>query len=681
MVEKDVYLGMVDYQNKAIAKPKPDKIVDTDVKGDFVNTIIDAIDSKKLDINTINSFTSISQSRDTLYTLIDYMGEDPIIASALEIYTADATETNPQGQIVWAQSDDAKILNCVNHYLEDMNVDKNAYGWLYSLIKYGDLYLRLYRRSEFEAAAGSNKKKSLNEDVILKVFPKKDKYVHYMEMVKNPAEVFNLTKLGKSYGYLRTHILSQYREADILNNQYEVGQFTNSYYKFNRNDVEILPATEYVHACLEDVSNRIEEKVSIINYDDGDLYDNGRHVHTYDHNYAYYDSEGIDKSASTDAATAQYNYNVRRGQSILYNTFKIWRELSMLENAVLLNRLTKSSIVRTVSIEVGDMEKNDVRNLLQRVKQMVEQKSAINVGTSLQEYTNPGPIENVIYMPTHEGIGAITTSQIGGDVEVGDLNDLDYWKKKLYASLGIPGQYLGDTDDNTGFNGGTSLSLISSRYAKNIKRIQNTFIQAITDAVNLMLLDDGLIDYIGKFTIRMQNPTTQEEKDRLDNMSSSISNVSSVMGLMDGVEDPTKKLEMLKAMLSGVLTTPEVISQLQEEIDRRIEMDDMTAAEGDFGGGDMNMDIDIGGGSSDFGGGDDLPAPSDLMGDTGGDELPTPADVMSGAAEGFESHDGELIQEDGDMGLFNKSSVMLDDEQQGLPTFADLGLDYNQVTK
>jgi len=45
---------------------------------------------------------------------------------------------------------------------------------------------------------------------------------------------------------------------------------------------------------------------------------------------------------------------------------------------------------------------------------MIEQKSAINVGTSYEDYTNPGPIENIIYVPTHDGKGAITAADIGG---------------------------------------------------------------------------------------------------------------------------------------------------------------------------------------------------------------------------------------------------------------------------
>ena len=296
----------------------------------------------------------------------------------------------------------------------------------------------------------------------------------------------------------------------------------------------------------------------------------------------------------------------------------------------LANEIPKSSssgsIVRTVSVEVGDMEKSQVRNLMNRIKGMIEQKSSINANTSIKEYTNPGPMENVIYVPTHGGTGAITASSIGGDVEVGNLDDLDYWKKKLFASIGIPGQYLGDTDDATGFNGGTSLSLISSRYAKNVKHIQNTYLQALTDAINLMLLDRGLVKYINKFVLRMQAPTTQEEKDRKDNMNNTISIISSVMGLLDVIEDSTTKLKILKAMLSNAINNEDVITLIQEEIDK---LDEQNAGGGDMGGSDEFGD-DLGGG--DFGGdlGGDLGGGStemdfggDLGGEAGGEELPT----------------------------------------------------------
>ena len=62
----------------------------------------------------------------------------------------------------------------------------------------------------------------------------------------------------------------------------------------------------------------------------------------------------------------------------------------------------------------------------------------------------------------------------------------------VHNSLRVPKQYFSQTGDSTGFNGGTSLSLISARYAKMVKRIQNIICQMVTDAINIILIDKGL---------------------------------------------------------------------------------------------------------------------------------------------------------------------------------------------
>ena len=617
----------IDYKNKAIAVPHPDRINDIDTKGTLYTNIVDAAENNILDLSDINAFTSISQSRDEVYNLIDMMAQDPIIAVALDIYTSDACEPNEQGQIVWAEADDERILGEVEHLLDSMNVDKNIFGWVYSLVKYGDVYLRLYRDSEYNSEI-FKKSEILNENVIIKAYKQSDHFAEYMKMVKNPAEVFDLQRFGKTVGYVRSHIQTRAPQNDDYYQQY-----TNLFkYNFNSGDVDLYPATDLVHACLEDNSSRTEEEVTITS------------------------------DTGSDVESSGMTYSVKRGQSILYNIYKIWRELSLLENSVMLNRITKSSIIRTVSVEVGDMEKNDVQKLLHRIKQMIEQKSSLSKSISYENYTNPGPVENVIYIPTHDGKGAVTTGQIGGDVNVGDLVDLDYFKNKLYGALGIPKQYLGDTDDATGFNGGTALSLTSSRYAKTVKRVQNAIIQALTDSINLMLLDKGLTNYINEFRLKMQAPTTQEEKDRKENLSSSISNIREIMSLVDMIEDPVTKLNILKSLLSNTISDINVITAIQDEIDRLTEEAEGTGEEENTGddlgfGGEDEFGGDLGFGGEDFGG--------------GGEELPTPEEAGSAPMEtpeapeeSFETGEGELLTEE---------------SEDNLPNWSDMGISYNEV--
>lgn len=547
------------YGKSPTIEPAPEKQIGIDTNDSFYKNIIDAGINRTLDMSALDSFLTTARSRDQVYSLIDDMSEDSIIASVLETYAEDATETNENGDIVWADSTDADIANYVNYLLKSMRVNKNIYGWVHSLCKYGDVYLRLYRESDYErddlfetnvesktklneevhlSDPDIDSKEKLDEAVKIKAYTKDDHYVHYLEMVPNPAEMFELTKFGKTYAYIKSEVNSPMVGR---RDWFQGSEFMR--YRFNKNDIKVYQATEFVHGYLEDNTDRIPEEVSITFDKDGDE-DN---VHT-----------------ST--------YKVRRGQSLLYNVFKIWRELQLLENSIMLNRVTKSAIVRLFGVEVGDMPKENVGPHLQGIKSLIEQKSALESGKHMNEYTNPGPVENNVYIPTHNGVGAITMQTVGGDVNVGELTDLEYFRDKLFGALRVPKQFFGFVSDNAGFSGGQSLSIISNRYAKMIVRIQNTIVQTLTDAINLMLIDKDLSGYINKFTIKMRKPATQDDVDRKDNLTGNLQVTRDTMDLIDGViEDNTAKLEILKSMLSSYMSNQDVINIIQEEINKLTE--------------------------------------------------------------------------------------------------------------
>ena len=549
---------------KPVPRKEPNIGIDTDKN--LYQNIINAGTTGQIDISAINSFTQISQNRNKLYELLDAMAQDSTISAILETYAEDATEYNDEGQIVWVESADADCAKLVNYLLDSMQVNKHAYEWVYSLCKYGDIYLQLFKNSEYEdnilnfEDSFDDKKKPLNEDIKIKAYKENDKYAHYVEIVNNPAEMFELTRFGKSVGYIKADISVMNKKEDNLISSYMK-------YRFKKADVTIFDPTKFVHAALRDGVDRQKEEVSLfLTQDDMDS------------------DKGI-------------TYTVKHGQSLLYNAYKIWRELSLLENSMLLNRLTKSSVTRVINVEVGDMPKEMVGPHLQGIKQLIEQKSTIDAGSSIGEYTNPGPIENNIYVPVNAGKGAITASQIGGDVNVGQLPDIEYFQNKFFGSVRVPKQYFGLTNDSTGFNGGTSLSIISSRYAKMIKRIQNTLIQAVTDIVNLFLIDKEYTKYINKFTIKMQAPTTQEEIDRRDNLASKVQISSDVMNVASDISDPITRLKMLKSLLSNSITNTEVIELISEEIEK---LENELEEGNNIPEGETPDDISVSGGSGGF---------------------------------------------------------------------------------
>lgn len=613
---------------KVTVKPLDPPQTNIDIDKSLEDAILTSAQGGDLQAGVFEAFSTTAQNRESEYELIDTMAMDSTIAAAIETYAEDITQPNSKGDIIWAESDDAEVGKYVNYLLKKMNVDKQAFSWAYNLTKYGDVYVRLLRESDFKNSRlfSSKKpnKKDLKEDVNINISRENDHYAFTLEMVKNPNEMFELTKFGKSMGYIHAGVNVQ---KDFTNKN-DVTYYTR--YRLQKKDVDIYAPTEFVHACLESSTTRAEEELDI--FFSTDDYDNRSNAETF---------------------------QVRRGTGILNDLFKVWRQLSLLENSVLLNRLTRSSIVRAIQMEVGDMPANQVQNVTSRVKNLIENKSALDVGKNMSEYTNPGPMENVIIIPTRNGKGALTINQIGGEVDPKQLTDLDWYNNKLFGGLKIPKQYFGWTDDSAGFSGGTSLSQYSSRFGKAVKRMQCCLCDMVTDMINLILIDTGYPRYIGRFHIKMQAPVTQEEIDRKQDLSNTLRNISDIMNTLNDVQTTSSKLKILKSLLSECLSDQDITSILQDEIDK-LELEESKNQSTDNESNDTPL-----GNTDDFGGFDagndsfENSEPFPSREEPTGDEQEDLTDVES---------ENSAIEEP----LTPETPATEDDN---LPSFSDLGVD------
>ena len=548
---------------KAVPVKKPEIGIETD--SNTLYDLLDAAEQGNVDIGKLQSFNSAAQTREYVYSYIDSMALDDRVSSVIDVYASDATETNDDGKVVWCESVNPEISKTIGYLLDSINVDKHAYEWMYSFIKYGDIYLKTFKVDDLEHQEREKREDNgrLVEDVSAVVHEKNEHYAHYVEMVANPCEMFDLTEHDKTVLYVQAPTNVQ----TAINQQSPI--YTYLSYKMNQSDVTIYDAKDFVHASLINGNSiRDPEEVSIFN--------------------------DVDESGDK---TEERKYVVRKGQSFLYNLFKVWRQTSLIEDSLIVNRASRSSLVRAIMVEIGDMPANKVAPYLRRLKTNIEQKAALSLNMGMQEYNNPGPVENTMFIPTHNGQGALTTLNIGGDYDPKQLTDLDYFINKFYGSVGIPKQYFSFTDDGAGFNGGSSLAIISSRYGKNVKKFQNAFCQLLTDLMNLYLLDMGLDNYIGRFTIRMQSPLTQEEIDKRENQRNKIGVVSDIMNQVGQlVDDDIVKLKVLKELLSQSLSDTSVVDTLQKYIDDKelaIEQEEIEEPEKEREPAPRNIDVDV----------------------------------------------------------------------------------------
>ena len=149
--EKEIIQQDSDMYGKVIQPmPKEPPKVGVDLSDALMQTLADAAMNNTIDMAALGAFSSLAQSRDRAYARIDTMCEDSTIAAVLETYVEDATEYNAEGNILWAESSDEQVLKMVNNILEAMSVNKNIYRWMACLCKYGDVYLRLFRTSQYD---------------------------------------------------------------------------------------------------------------------------------------------------------------------------------------------------------------------------------------------------------------------------------------------------------------------------------------------------------------------------------------------------------------------------------------------------------------------------------------------------------------------------------------------------
>lgn len=504
----------------------------------------------------LDEFRTLAQDRQSQYNAYDEMATDSVIAAALESYADDATVEDEQGRVIWVESESKEIADSANRLLDILEIPERAWKHIYMACKYGDYYLKFNRVKQDENAKPEDKEITLQHSSNVKIVNDKEiyqntrytpTYEEYIEDMPDPAVIFDLQEHGKTAGFIEVH--------GSENDNVGMGSVSALTYKFQKNDVKIYPADAMIHIAISETMNRTPETVTL----------------------------QFDENTST-------TYDVKRGKSTLYDVYPIERTVQLLEDSLSLNRLTRSSIIRILEVEVGNKPQNEINATLRRVKNSIEQKIAMDKNAGrYQSYQSPGPIDNILYFPTKNGKGSINVNTIGGDVNVRDIADIDYFNNKRAAALKIPKAYLGEDMEGSGLSNGGSLTRQSIKYARVIQRIQRAYIRAITTMLNLFFYDKGL-DYINKFEVRMTSPSTQEDLERNELVNGNIDLVKNIMDLTDSLEGDTQK-KVLVDLINNVMKMPDIASIIKE---------DTTPEE--------EIDIDVTGG----GGGAPSFAPSDL---------------------------------------------------------------------
>lgn len=534
------------FRVRVVPKQTPeDRTSFTNERDSLNNKLNEAIEAgRRIDLSDLLNITTLKGTRNEKYAIFEEMVADGRIGAAVEMYANDTVQYSPDGKIIWVESSDTEVAKYGNKLLEDLNIPENIWSYAYCLWLYGDVYLELFENTSYRNNRPTLlvEPTKINPNVRTQVQIAGAKLERYIEKVPNSAEVYDLQYKGKTSGFIRSQ--------DNMENTLE----NNSYiYSGTITDVDILSPTKFVHICLSPNINRHPEKFRLIKEEINKK-----------------DSQGRIDASNTEGSGGSLSFVVKSGQSILENVYGAYQTLKLKEESVLLERVTKSSITRVIQVELGDLPESQKRKKLQEIKNQIEQQIQINkqAGT-MQSRAGAQPIENIIYTTTKNGKGAISTVNIGGDVDIGNLADVEDSENKVYGALLTPKALLGADMDGTGLSNGGSLTEMNTTYARRIKRGQVAIQSAMKTLINIFALADGLGDKIvNNFEVKLTPIITVEDNRRDELMQTKIRNVNDIMALLDNLEqiDDDTKLKMLLEWLGTYLNQQDIVDILDERI-------------------------------------------------------------------------------------------------------------------
>ena len=367
-----------------------------------------------------------------LFSDYEAMDLDPILASALDIYSDESTMKNENGDILDIRSDNEQVREVLHNLFYDViNIEFNLWPWIRSMNKYGDFFLKL--------------------------------------------------DIAEKYGV-----------------------------------VGVEPMSPYAVSREEGVNPDLPHEVTF-NVEDGNKTTSYNKNQNTLKNY-----EVAHFRMLTDSNFLPY------GKSMIEAARKIWKQLTLMEDAMLIHRIMRAPEKRIFKIDIGNIPPAEVDNYMQQLINKMKKTPYIDQNSG--EYNLKFNMMNMMedfYLPVRGGDSGTQIESLSG-MEYNAIDDVEYLRNKMMAALRIPKAFLG-YDEN--IEGKATLAQEDVRFARTIERIQRIVLSELTKIAIVHLYTQGFDkeDLVG-FELNLTNPSIVYEQEKVALWNEKISLAESMKG-------------------------------------------------------------------------------------------------------------------------------------------------------
>ncbi len=223
------------------------------------------------------------------------------------------------------------------------------------------------------------------------------------------------------------------------------------------------------------------------------------------------------------------------GSSVLEAARRIWRQLILVEDAMLVYRIVRAPDRRAFYIDVGNVPPEDISNYMEQAQAQLKKSQVVDKQTGRVDLRyNPMSVDEDYFIPVRGGQSGTKIETIAGGTNAAAIEDVQYIQKKLFAALKIPKAYLGYDE---GLGAKATLSQEDIRFSRTIARIQRTIVSELNKIAIIHLHSNGfdgpdLLD----FDLKLTNPSTIAQQQKLELYNTKFQIAASANGIPNLVD-------------------------------------------------------------------------------------------------------------------------------------------------
>jgi uncharacterized membrane protein YgcG len=203
------------------------------------------------------------------------------------------------------------------------------------------------------------------------------------------------------------------------------------------------------------------------------------------------------------------------GSSVLEGARRIWRQLILIEDAMLVYRVIRSPERRVFYIDVGNIPPENVADYLEQAQTSLKRNAVVDKTTGQVDLRyNPLSVDEDYFLPVRGGDTGTRIDTLAGGSNTTAIEDVEYIQKKLFAALKIPKAYLGYDED---IGAKATLAQEDIRFSRTIQRIQKTIISELNKVAMIHLYTHGYSEEdLMHFELKLSNPSSIAQQQKLE---------------------------------------------------------------------------------------------------------------------------------------------------------------------